>query len=475
MSGTDSNLQQFKRASGWISQKSRSSSGDEFDEPRSPFISISQEYPNPTEFIQNLIASQSQASPRSSQKASQAFSTQSSITPSPRDFKKNIYLTQDVFNAELLTDQTIEFHDLQSIEPNDSIFIVPIEIQGSINKHPMFVIDSDLLNYSPIISSSDFCSRPGGVSGSYAATSMSNRINSGVICIIITRPHADGTFTNFLVAFATIKIEIAHHPYILNIEVICSKKYTLLGLMLWEYIKWLSFQHGIREIRLEAVDGAIPTYIGWEFTYMNPTNILQTNSNLQDTLGNYGLENLNGLTPMRYFIKAHEPEPGPPPEGVVWSKVGLGRDPDPDALENNTILYGRFTSSRIEPTDSIDHLPFNIKYSKHVGKPTHHPSVIERNIKAHPVEKAVSVTVDKPLNQSVFEYGNVLEALEFTHGKGIQIKKYKNQIVQLNKQIQNSKKHIQEYKKKIRESMKQTRRKKTKKTQKRKSQKKRYK
>ena len=374
----------------------------------------------------------------------------------------------------------INFENLTSIEANDLIFLTPFKIQGTRQPHPMFVLENKLTNYKPIIGLSNFCSRPGGVASEYASKSFVDKDNSGIICIIITRPNRDGSFSNFLAAFATIRIEserievdstLLPPQDILNIEVICSKKYTLLGQILWEYIKKLSFDYGIRIIHLDAVYGAIPTYLRWGFDYIN--------WRIDDTGQKIGLNSENEIptededddndTPMRYMVNRYEPSPTPPPGSSKWTPMNLGR---PTEIANNTVLYGRFVSSHNEPEDEIDNFVFNKQRSKTFGKLALSSSSKARNIRETPFAKAVMVTMEEPLTnmETVFEFKvpenmSVAEALEFTQGKGTnkgmnkddRKSRRKRQIVQLNKQIQKSKKHIREYKKKIRESMKQIR------------------
>ena len=270
---------------------------------------------------------------------------------SPRDFSKTIYTTQEVFDDQMFAKPEIKFENLTSIEPNDLIFLTPFKIQKTRQPHPMFVLENKLTNYKPIIGLSNFCSRPGGVASEYASKSFVDKDNSGIICIIITRPKGDGTFSNFLAAFATIRIEserievgstILPSQDILNIEVICSKKYTLLGQILWEYIKKLAFDYGIRIIHLDAVYGAIPTYLRWGFDYIN--------WRIDDNTGQkIGLNSENEIptedenddndTPMRYIVNRYEPSPTPPPGSSKWTPMNLGRSTE---IANNTVLYGLF-------------------------------------------------------------------------------------------------------------------------------------
>lgn len=357
----------------------------------------------------------------------------------PHEFDKQIYTTQEIFNETLLTDPEIVLRDLTSIEANDSIFIMPIKIHRSHNPHPMFVLDSELTNYEEIIRLPDFCSRPGGVAAKYALKSFKDTDNSGIICIIITRPNADGSFTNFLAAFAIIKIEHetievgsegpAPHE-ILNIEVICSKKYTFLGLMLWEYIKMMAMEYGIHIIHLDAVFGAIPTYLGWGFDYINSEIDANGQKIGLNEDGHVPDDADDCDTPMRYIVKREQlPKPLTNSE---WSIPHLGSQCT--GATNHNVLYGRLVPSHIEPDEGLDNLVFNQKHGKHFGKLRLSNSSKVRNLKEQPPKK--------PHTMKVPENMGLLEALEFIEGRG---NDKKGEITKLRE----SEKHIRKYKKQL--------------------------
>ena len=303
----------------------------------------------------------------SSSSASSLSSPSQSDAQSPRDYDNKIYPTDDVFDPRMFSNDIVIGDELDAFEPNDSIMIIPFAIPNSQNPHKMFIIDNPLVGYKDIIKSNTFCSRPGGVSEKYAVNSFINTTNSGIICIIITRPQNDGTFINFLTAFATIRIE----RNVLHIEVICSEKFTLHGKMLFDYIKWLASSYGIHEIHLEAVPGAIDTYKSWMFIEQGV--------------------NQDGLTPMIYTLTGSEPQPLPP-STRPWDTMNLGNN------NMRGILYNRFvdTSTKSDPRE-LDQLVFNQKMgNKSQSGIQYHPSVDARNARqSHGnTQKSSSVSVD---------------------------------------------------------------------------------